>query len=426
MGKEDNIFSEDEKEYSIRELVQKGVLDELQEKLSQISGMAFLTVNYRGEPVTKLTGFTNFCMFRRQYGCYAKTCHLINAYGGAEAAISNKPCYYKCLSGMMHIAIPIIVQQQYIGTLVGGQVKCPDAPKVQDFSDKLSDEADWKGESRLVEMFEHIPVLEYKKIQQIAEMAALCVKQLCENETILLSQRKYEREAIRLKAKEQRLKEKEEKMEDVLIRHGKDQMSCQFILNQLNFVAGLACVEDAVQTEEMTHLLMRMIQYQRKDDDVPVTLKEELELIECYLKIQKLRFDDKLSYELIKGDGIEEQLLPPKILLPFVENAVTYGVVARKGTGQIRILCYMEYGDCMIVIEDEGSDFLLNHIDEVYEQLRDSYENSRVQCEIYSVRKRLIQKYGSQYDIQLLENGQEGTKVLIRIPQSIERIRYHV
>lgn len=174
------------KQLNIYDLAKNGALDDLQEKLSMISGMAFLTVDFRGEPVTKPAGFTGFCTARRQGKCSGKNCCLSNALGGAAAAISNEPYYFRCPCGLLHLAISIVVKEQYLGTLIGGQVKCEDAGQVDDFGQRLPKGEDWREDEALNRAYEEIPEVSFDKIKQVAELAKLYIEQLCEKMALLL------------------------------------------------------------------------------------------------------------------------------------------------------------------------------------------------------------------------------------------------
>ena len=422
----EKLFRHRVNEISIYDLAEKGILDEIQDNLSQVTDMAFVTVDYRGEAVTKPTGFTEFCASRRKYSCYGKNCCLSDAFGGATAAISNQPYIYKCPSGLVDIAIPIVIDQQYMGALLGGQVRCEDDKGLDDFREKLNDGADWKKDMEMCEMYDKVPIMSLERIKSIANLAFLSIQQMCEKETALLEKKGYERKKVHLMAENKRIKEKEKRIEELIASQKNVKMNPHFMLNILNAISGLAYIEDADQTGEMVKLLVQMTKYQMKPDDVPVSLREELEYVECYLKIQKLRFEDKMNYEIIKGEDLEEQMILPKTLLPFVENAVSHGILARRGKGNIKLFCYMDHGDCVITVEDEGSGFSVQQLNRVYEPFQGHYENSRVSSDIYMTRQRLIKKYGPQYDIKLASSGEKGTRILVRIPQSVERVRYYV
>lgn len=174
------------KQLDIYDFARNGALEELQEKLSSISGMAFLTVDFRGEPVTKPTGFTTFCTDRRKQESFRKNCCLANALGGAAAAISSEPYYFYCPCGLLHLAISIVVNGQYLGTLIGGQVKCPDAKKADNLGERLLEEKDWQKDSLLLERHREIPEIDFVKVKQVAELASFYIQQLCDKMTVLL------------------------------------------------------------------------------------------------------------------------------------------------------------------------------------------------------------------------------------------------
>lgn len=411
-------------ELTIYELKQSGAIDELQERLHQVTGLAFLTVDYRGLPVSEMTGFTDYCCFRRKYDYYAKNCVLSNAFGGAAAAINNKPYIYKCHAGLIHIAVPIVIRGQFLGSLLCGQIKCSDVPKLDDFGERLRDSVDWTKEEELCKKFNDIEEITFKQVEQISELVFLYVKMMCQKETYRLEKTDCEISASQIMEENAKTKEKEQHMEEMILNRNQEQIHSQFVLTILNSAAGLACVEDAEQTEEMIHLLIKMIQYQMKKEDSMVSLKEELTHVERYLKIQKLRFEEKINYDIVKDIHLEEQMVIPHILLPFVENAMLHGILARRGEGRIRISCYRENRDCIISIEDEGTEQKMGQNGEGI--FCGHSEHSRISQDIYVVRQRLMNKYGVNYDIQLSSGKSEGTMVNIRIPQSVERVRYYV
>lgn len=423
---EKKTLEDHRKKCNIYELAQKGVLDEIQKQLGRVTNLAFVTVDYQGKTVTESFGCTEFCKCRRTYSCYSRNCCLSNAFGSATAAISNQPYSYRCPSGLVNFALPIVIDKQYMGAMIGGQVRCNDAEDLDDFGKRFQDRTDWKKDSEMYRKYNQIPIMPFRQIQDIAELAFLYVRQFCEKESAFLAEKEWERKTVRLSAEVTQLREKEKQMDDLLMVQKKEPMNVEFMLNILNAVSSLAFIEDAHQTGEMVECLTKMTEYQMKPNEVPVALMEELDHVECYLKIQKLRFEDKMSYEIVRGKGLENQVILPKTLLPFVENAVSHGILARRGKGKIRLFCYMEQGDCMITVEDEGAGVIAQQLNPVYESYAGCQEDSRVEKDIRITRQRLMKQYGPQYDIKLAANGESGTRIILRIPQMTERIRYYV
>ena len=74
----------------ILELFGKETLENLQSIISKVTGLGFVTADFRGEPLTCMTGFTPFCKFTRERGNNGKLCNLSDALGIVRSAITRK------------------------------------------------------------------------------------------------------------------------------------------------------------------------------------------------------------------------------------------------------------------------------------------------------------------------------------------------
>src|SRR5262249_58679694 len=85
-----------------------------------------------------------------------------------------------------------------------------------------------------------------------------------------------------------------------------------------------------------------------------VTLKEELEFLRCYLEIERVRFQDRLTVNIqIDPDALEAQV-PNLILQPIVENAIRHGIVSRIAPGQIEIEASLSDNILRLRVKDNG------------------------------------------------------------------------
>lgn len=97
-------------------------LQRIQDAFSDATGMAALTTDMEG-PVTQLSNPTEFCMnLTRPTRLGGDRCNQCDLMGGKKAAETGKPSVYRCHSGLMDFAVPIIVNGEHIGSLIGGQV----------------------------------------------------------------------------------------------------------------------------------------------------------------------------------------------------------------------------------------------------------------------------------------------------------------
>ena len=130
-----------------------------------------------------------------------------------------------------------------------------------------------------------------------------------------------------------------------------------FLYNALNSIADLS-VTDGKKARKMTVALADLFRYSiNYSNNNYSTVKEEVEMAEVYLQIEKIRFEDKLNYRIIVDDSVNHYLLPRFLVQPLMENAVKHGL---KATGQVTsiILEIKSEGDGIIVnVADTGPPF---------------------------------------------------------------------
>ena len=109
--------------YTLTELIKPNILQQIQDAFSEYSGMASITTDAEGVPVTAGSNFTHFCtdLIRiTEAGC--KNCFNCDKMGAAQAMETGLPSVYTCLSGLVDFSAPIMLNGKMIGCFVGGQV----------------------------------------------------------------------------------------------------------------------------------------------------------------------------------------------------------------------------------------------------------------------------------------------------------------
>lgn len=185
--------------FNIVNLFGKEQLENIQEKVSKATGLAFVTVDYKGDPVTKMTGFTEFCNEVRRNDELPCFCKSSDAFGAIQAAVTKKNSVYFCPCGLLEIAIPIIVRGHFLGGFIGGQVRCLDAPKeISQLSNVMKYSKDYKEDKKVLQLFDKIPLYKYGDFIHVAELISLIINQLGENEFNTLMESKEEKEVVDL------------------------------------------------------------------------------------------------------------------------------------------------------------------------------------------------------------------------------------
>ena len=155
--------------------------EKLQDSLVDVTNLAITISNYSGEPVTKHSGCHQFCKKVRENKRLSKFCERCDARGGFEAMRMNQPFIYKCHFGIVDIAIPVVVDNKYIGAIMAGQVRLPNEEEellevIMSPSGKENLAAE---KQKLMEDYMDLPVLSLTQIQMIANMLYYMCNYMC-------------------------------------------------------------------------------------------------------------------------------------------------------------------------------------------------------------------------------------------------------
>ncbi|MEG0842981.1 MAG: PocR ligand-binding domain-containing protein [Romboutsia sp.] len=147
--------------------------NKLQDSIALVTKMAMVTVDYKGNPVTEHSGCQKFCSVVRQNKDMVKYCQKCDSRGGLEAARINKPYIYLCHYNIVDIAIPIIIDDKYIGAMMAGQIKLSkssDNDMLEQITTVSSKNLIKNSLGDLKEYYESLPILSYDEVINIANM----------------------------------------------------------------------------------------------------------------------------------------------------------------------------------------------------------------------------------------------------------------
>ncbi|MBO7748126.1 sensor histidine kinase [Paenibacillus sp. MWE-103] len=210
------------------------------------------------------------------------------------------------------------------------------------------------------------------------------------------------------------------KKQEAEFKHLQAQINPHFYLNSLNIIYSLSALRKNDLVEKMTEHLADYFRFITRAHRETITLAEEIDHIANYLEIQKLRFPDKLTYEIDLPKELKDRNVPPLTVQPFVENAVIHGMPEGERPYRIRIAAKAApdgSGDCEIRLSDDGRGM-------EPEKLRLLQSESASEPDgqgagglgIWNVRRRLGMMYGSRAEIRFSAGEPAGTVVRIRIP----------
>jgi two-component system, LytTR family, sensor kinase len=179
------------------------------------------------------------------------------------------------------------------------------------------------------------------------------------------------------------------------------QIQPHFLFNTLNAAVALARSGDTEGCARVLELLGELLhQLLRAEAPQEVPLREELELVERYLEIQRVRFGDRLRVTWHIDDGVRDVLVPQLVLQPLVENAFRHGLSRRTLAGKLDIVATRIGDDLELAVHDDGPG---------------PTEPVTFGVGLRNTSERLRQLYGERGTIQL-GGDSAGARVAITLP----------
>ncbi len=204
------------------------------------------------------------------------------------------------------------------------------------------------------------------------------------------------------------LAEQEERLAQAELRALRAQISPHFIYNALAAVAG----DIHARPEEARELLIDFAEFTRylfRDGRSYVTLGEEIDHVERYLRLEQARFRDSLHVTIDVPADTRDAVVPAMSLQPLVENAVRHGVEQRAGSGQVRITARSIGGDVELRVRDDGIGIEPERVSAVLAGAGGGIGLSNVDA-------RLRATFGDRYALRIESRPGRGTTALMTVP----------
>lgn len=131
-----------------------------------------------------------------------------------------------------------------------------------------------------------------------------------------------------------------------------------------------------------------------------LTLEKEMALVDAYLAIEKVRFQDRLTVEVDIPPELARALVPKFILHPLVENALKHGLAPLARPGKVRVAASRDGASLKLEVQDDGAGF----------------ESAREGIGLGNVRERLGMLYHGEQGLDLFSAPDKGTRIIVRIP----------
>lgn len=202
------------------------------------------------------------------------------------------------------------------------------------------------------------------------------------------------------------------------------QINPHFLYNTLDAIRGQAIQENNREVAMMIQTLSAFFRYSISRKGDAVTLRDELDNVQNYMKIQQYRFEDRFRLEMeIEDPEVYDYYVPRLILQPIVENAIQHGLENMRSGGLITI-DVEETDDLLIMISDNGKGMTLQELDELNGRILTEkvVKKEPVSAEkhkgiaLVNVQKRIELFFGVPYGLHVYSSVGQGTDVEITLP----------
>ena len=214
---------------------------------------------------------------------------------------------------------------------------------------------------------------------------------------------------------EQNTYEQEEKRKSEL-KALRSQINPHFLYNTLDSIIWMAEGGKNKEVVRMTSALARLLRRSISNDNERIPLQKEVDYAGSYLTIQKMRYKDKLEYEIEVAEDIKKEEIINLILQPLVENAIYHGIKYKGSKGLIRIVGYGEGDHIVLKVIDNGIGMDEAALKGIFDKSRASEGNNGVG--VHNVQTRIRLYYGAEYGLHFESTLGEGTTVTIIIPRN--------
>lgn len=191
------------------------------------------------------------------------------------------------------------------------------------------------------------------------------------------------------------------------------QIQPHFYTNILNLINGMAQMRDYQSIQQLSIVTGAYFRYLIGRKGTFVEMKEEINCIDNYLKIQKIRYGDELSYDINADSGVDNQMVIPLVMQTFVENCIIHNITLVPVL-EINIRVILDQNNILIQITDNGTGFDNQILDRLNNDENIGFKGERIG--IVNAKERLRLFYQGEASVRI-QSSDGLTSVYIKVPR---------
>lgn len=206
------------------------------------------------------------------------------------------------------------------------------------------------------------------------------------------------------------------KLRDANLLILQSEMNPHFLYNVLDSIRWMIEMGQNNEASAMVQKLSEMFRLSlHLSESSVITLGRELEHLDKYIYIEKIRLQGKVNFHMNIQQGIEDCRVVKFILQPLVENALVHGISREKGYGNVLVAVYVEGEDLVYDIRDDGCGADPARIEQILSQTLVK-QNSLEGFALENIQSRIKLQYGEKYGIEFRLRDGGGSIFIVRQP----------
>lgn len=201
-------------------------------------------------------------------------------------------------------------------------------------------------------------------------------------------------------------------LRDARYRILQNQINPHFLYNTLETINNIARCQGQREISLMVQALSKMMRNALTDDDL-ISLREELQILESYISIQKIRFEERLAFSLDVPEKFRDVSVPKLTLQPLVENSINYGLEQLSKVCVLCITARQQGQNIQILIQDNGPGMTPEYIQEIFSG---KVVPRHTGLGVKNVDERLKYMFGPQSGLSFESIPGQGCTAIITVP----------
>lgn len=222
----------------------------------------------------------------------------------------------------------------------------------------------------------------------------------------------------------EKTRQEQDNLRNMELKLLQEQINPHFLYNTLDSIVWMAEGGNNRQVVEMTTDLSDFFRTVLSEGQDFITVEEEESHIRSYLKIQKIRYEDVLDYQVVIDPAIRKRIVLKMILQPIVENALYHGIKNKRGGGTITVRGYEDSSGVVFEVEDDGIGMEPDILEHLRSQLKESggaQMDQKGSFGLKNVVQRLHMYYGADSDITIESERGVGTCVKVYLGRDLKK-----